>query len=1032
MDRRAVTYLPLTADVIGGHLVGEAFIGLYPLLKDNTCHFLVADFDGPAAMLDALAYTKAARAGGVGTVAVGPWGACLGVVHRRDSPRAVEVAYLLGARSSGLQLAVSSCRPGRWAVVTAGEVMVSLVGRDAELRRFDALLAGVGERGAAVLLRGEAGIGKSALLAEFTARASAAGLRVLRTAGIESESHLQFAGLHQLLRPVRRDIAVLPAGPREKLTAALGLGEGVVPDAFLVALATLDLLSEVAARTPLLLVAEDAHWLDRGTANVVSFLARRLGAEPILMAAAVREGEPSRLDEDGIPEIVVPPLSRGDAETLLEADAPGLSDGVRRQLLDDAAGNPLALIELPRTVTAAATHAPLTAAWLPLTERLTRAFTARVATLPHVTTTALLVAALNDGESRTEIAAAVEKLTGHRMRTSDLAPAVDVRLIEVDGDEISFRHPLMRSAIRQVAALERRQAVHAALAEALDDPQRRVWHRAMAADPPDEELAAQLDAVASEALRRGGVAGAVAALEHGARLSAGSAVRADRLLRAADLAVELGRRDIVERLLVDAARLDLSPERRARLAWIRESFEDGLRDGATDALTLAELAESLVANGQVDIALRILWSAALRCFWTEPGRVAREHIVEVAERLPVDELDPQLVAILAYAAPIERGAVVIERIHRLATQVGRLDASAERLVGSAAVLVGSFDFARTRSAASVAGLRADGRLQLLARALAAQAWSAAHLVDLGTAIPAAEEASKLARETRQPYLHALVQATQAKVAALRGDLDAAAELAAAAERTGVSVVARPVLATAQDARALAALAAGDYPEAYARFARMHDPADPSYQLALRCHTTAGLADAAVRSGEEKAAAGIVADLEHAATGTTSASLHAGLRLARALLANDERVEDRFIDALRADLAAQPFMRAYTELAYGEWLRRQRRVAESRQPLRSARDTFDALGAIPWSARARRELRAAGEQSPSSRSSALDRLTAQELQIAQLAAEGLTNREIGQRLYLSHRTVGAHLAQVFPKLGVTSRAQLHGALQGAPA
>jgi ATP/maltotriose-dependent transcriptional regulator MalT len=498
------------------------------------------------------------------------------------------------------------------------------------------------------------------------------------------------------------------------------------------------------------------------------------------------------------------------------------------------------------------------------------------------------------------------------------------------------------------------------------------------------------------------------------------------------MAVELGRQDVVKRLLASASQLDLSPERLARLAWTREGFEDGLRDGATDALTLTRLAESVAANGQVDTAVRILWSAALRCFWTEPGREAREHVVAVSERLPVDELDPRLLAILAYAAPIERGAVVIERSHRLAARPEMLDAQAERLLGSAAVLLGTFDVAKTRSAASVAGLRAEGRLQLLARALAAQAWSAAHVVDLGAAIPAAEEAGKLARETGQPYLHGLVQATQAKVAALRGDLGEAEELAAAAVRTGISVVARPILATAQDARALAALAAGEFSEAFARFARMHDPADPSYQIALRCHTVAGLADAAVRSGEQEAAAGIMADLEDAATRTASPSLHAGLRLARGLLADDERAEARFAEALRADLVAQPFMRAHTELVYGEWLRRQRRVAESRQPLRSARDAFDALGAIPWSERARRELRAAGELSGVRRRSALDRLTPQELQIAQLAATGLSNREIGQRLYVSHRTVGAHLAQVFPKLGVTSRTQLHRALEGAQA
>ncbi|MEU2288547.1 AAA family ATPase [Streptomyces sp. NPDC013178] len=910
---------------------------------------------------------------------------------------------------------------------------MSLVGRDGELRRIDEFLGRIDQHGGAVLLRGQAGIGKSALLAELTARASASGIRVLRTVGIESESQVQFSGLHQLLRPLRRDIRVVSQAQHDMLGAALGHTQSSIPDAFLVALATLDLLSEVATRTPLLLVAEDAHWLDRSTADVVSFLARRLESEQILLAAAVRDSQPSRLDEAGLPELALSPLPHDDAATLLDAHAPGLPDAKRRRILAEAAGNPLALIELPRSALGGATPDVLDTPWLPLTERLTRAFASRVAPLPEPTGTALLVAALDEREDLAEIGHAVEILTGQRITRADLASAVDARLIDVDGDVVRFRHPLMRSAIHQLAGEERRRAVHAALATALAaEPDRSVRHHALATDPPDEELATELEAVALAALRRGAVESAVSALEHAARLSGSPDLRADRLLRAADLAVELGRREVVERLLAGASRHELPQDRRARLAWIREGFEDGLRHGAMDARTLTELAESVAAEGQVETAVRILWSAALRCFWMAPARAVRERIVAVSEQLPIDDYDPRLLAILAYAAPIDRGALVIERSHK-AAQAALLDPQAERLLGSGAVLLGDFDFAKTRSASSVAGLRAEGRLQLLARALAAQAWSAAHLVDLAAAIPAAEEAGRLAQETGQPYLHALVQATQAKIAALRGDLAGAEKYAAEAVRTATPVGARPPLATAQDARALAALAAGEFEEAFARFSRMHDPADPSYQIALRCHTVAGLADAAVRSGEQEAAARIVADLQDAGTRTTSPSLHAGLRLARALIAPDVReAEARFAEALQADLTAQPFMRAHTELVHGEWLRRRRRVVEARQPLRSARDTFDALGAIPWGDRARRELRAAGEQSGSRRSSALDTLTPQELQIAQLAAQGLTNREIGQRLYVSHRTAGTHLSRVFAKLGITSRTQLHAALDGAQA
>jgi DNA-binding CsgD family transcriptional regulator len=262
---------------------------------------------------------------------------------------------------------------------------------------------------------------------------------------------------------------------------------------------------------------------------------------------------------------------------------------------------------------------------------------------------------------------------------------------------------------------------------------------------------------------------------------------------------------------------------------------------------------------------------------------------------------------------------------------------------------------------------------------------------------------------------------------LRGHFGQADELAAQAERVGTPVSARPVLATAQHARALAALGRGDYPQALARLLRMHDMADPSHQLALRCHTVADIADAASHSERPGDAAGVLAQLEAAAGTTTSPSLHDGLRLARAVLAGQEEAEGLFQTALAVDLSRRPFTRARTELAYGEWLRRQRRATESRQHLRAARDTFDALGTSPWGERARRELRAAGERSSERQAATSDILTAQELQIAQMAAAGLTNREIGKRLYISHRTVGAHLAKIYAKLGVTSRVQLHNTL-----
>jgi len=906
---------------------------------------------------------------------------------------------------------------------------VALIGRSEQIGVLGALMDAVRERGAALVLRGEAGIGKSALLAEAARIAQDSGLRVLRTAGVESEAHLPYAGLHQLLRPVRDRLDALPPDQREAVRTALGLAETAVPDGYLVALAVLNLLSEIAEAGPVVIVAEDAHWLDTSTASVLAFLGRRLESEPILLLVSARTGTATGLDGAGLPDLVIPPLTARDAATLLAATAPNLPAAVRRRLLAEAEGNPLALIELPTAVHAAADTAVVVSPWLPLTARLESVFTSRFALLPAATRAVLEVAALNDSADLAETLAASGVLTGEPLTPADLTPAVEARLVRLAEDRLAFHHPLVRSAIHQGAGTDRRTQVHRALAEVLQDqPDRRTWHLAATSDRPDEDIAAALDAVAARAQRRGSGSAAVAALERAARLSPDLDRRADRLLRAADGAVELGWPQVVHRLLDEAGGLELSKQRAARLAWLRAAFDDGLRAGnAGDDSTLADLAASVAADGDTDLAVRILWSAALRCFWSEPGTAVREKIVAVAERLPVDPHDARLLAILGYSAPITRGTVVIERSKDLLGQP-IVDPRTARLLGSVAVLVGTFDVALAQSAASLSGLREQGRLQLLARALAAQAWAAAQVADLAMARPTAEEAGNLAQETGQPFLLGLMLATQAKIAALRGEFERAEELASGAEKLGTPVGARNILATAQHARVLAALAAGDYPQALARLLRMHDVNDPSHQLALSCHTIVDLAEAAGHSERPNAATEVLARMEAAAQTSASPSLHEGLRLAKACLAAPEEAEELFHAALAADLTRQPFTRARTELAYGEWLRRQRRAADSRQHLRTARDIFDALGTVPWSERARRELRAAGERSNDRLSFTSDLLTPQELQIAQMAVGGLTNREIGKRLYISHRTVGAHLAKIYAKLGVTSRMQLHVALQ----
>jgi ATP/maltotriose-dependent transcriptional regulator MalT len=461
------------------------------------------------------------------------------------------------------------------------------------------------------------------------------------------------------------------------------------------------------------------------------------------------------------------------------------------------------------------------------------------------------------------------------------------------------------------------------------------------------------------------------------------------------------------------------------MVWIRERFDDGIRDVAAGARSLTELAARVAADDDTNLAWKLLWGAALRCFWAEPGEAVRAAVVVAAERLPVDPGDGRRLAVLAFAAPVTRGAVVIGELRRLAAYPGSYRRAAR--LADAAILVGAFDVAVGLCGTAIDGLRAQGKLGLLARCLAAQAWSAAHLGELSVAIPAAEEAGRLTRETMQPIMHATAQVTQALLAALRGEQERVDTLTAQAERASLSTGARPVLASVQHARGLAALGAGRYADAYEHLQRMYDPTDAAYHLALRCYAIGDLAEAAVRGGHDDDVRAIVAEMEMVAEQTPSPALHAGLRYARALLADDRATEGLFEAALRADLTRWPLARARAQLAYGGWLRRQRRAAESRTLLRAARDTFDAIGAIPWSERARQELRASGETSRRRTPDARDQLTPQELQIARLAAKGLTNREIGEQLYLSHRTVGSHLHRIFPKLGVTARAALGPAL-----
>lgn len=904
---------------------------------------------------------------------------------------------------------------------------LALHARESELASLADLIANAGEGGGVLVVRGEAGIGKSTLLEAARGLADAAGMAVLRAAGVQSEAQLPFAGLHQLLQPLLGDLDALPGPHRAALEAAFGMTDGAAPNPFLIALATLELLGEEAERSPLLVIAEDAHWLDHPTIDALAFVARRVNIEPIVLFFAVRDDVTNPLETAALPELRLEPLDRPLAGELLDAHAPGLAPAVRERVLDEAAGNPLALVELPAALESQLEETSVLPDHLPLSARLERAFAARLSELPPATRALLLAAATDDHSAVHESVDAAERVLGGPVSVGALDPARELRLVEVEGARVRFRHPLVRSAVYRAATPAERDATHLALAEVLaQHPDRSIWHRAAAAGAVDEAVAADLEATGQRAQRRGATAVAVMAMQRAAELSEGDE-RVRRLLLAAESAFELGRRDIALPLLAAADALDLTPLQRGRMAWLREVIDPRPLDPAKVRF-LVEIAGRAAEEGDRDLALDLLWLVASRCWWSFLGEAQRLSGLAAAEALGSVEDDPRVLAIVAYLAPLERGEAVIAALECAAGNANG-DTESRGLLGTAAFVTGAFDLAETFLATSAARLRSQGLLGHLPRLLVLQGTAASRTPDWNVAIPTAEEGKLLASELGQPAWIAGAQSVEAYIAAVRGDEEAATAAAAEAERVVIPLGANFILTAVQFARGLTALGAGRHLDAYEELLRTHDPQDPAFHHHMRWWAITDLAEAAAHSGNADEGRRLLDELAPLAEKTPASWIQLGLRHARAVLADDEDAEALFQLALNAEVNRWPYQRARLLLAYGAWLWRQRRVAESRTPLRAARDAFDALGASAWGERARQELRASGETSRSRMPEARDQLTPQELQIAQMAAEGLTNREIAQQLYLSHRTVGSHLYRLFPKLGISSRAQLSSVLAG---
>ena len=897
--------------------------------------------------------------------------------------------------------------------------MTLLVGRDAELALIAARLADR-EAGTAILVRGPAGIGKTAIIDEAVRRACSS-RRILRTAGNSPETGLAMAGLYQLLQPLLHLAHLIPEPRQAALRVAFGITAGAPPESFALASATLDLLTDAAAEQPLLVVAEDLQWLDPATLGVLRFIGRRLQHHPVVLLATTRDDAPDPLHSAASCVLDVEPLNAGDSRRLLASVAPDLTRATQGRVLRVAAGNPLALVELPKTASLSL-RVSEDPEWLPLTQRLRVAFGARFERLPSDARTALTLLALHDSESLGELLDALGT-AGIPAQLVVLEPAIDANFVQLSAGELRFRHRLMRSAVYHLASPSSRAAGHLALARAVGPgTDRGILHRARAAAGHDEALAAELGLVADRAVGRGAVSAAVTTLARAAELTTSVPDKRRYLFRAAVLAYELGQADVGDAHRAVLALLADDEHTRLLLEELGEMADSRADGGVARIRALIGRAERSRRLGDERLAESFLCSAAFRCWMRAPGNPVASTIATLVTDLPQALSDPRRAIVLAYADPVGSSSAVTKIMHALVTT--DLDSVTVYTLGHAASCIGDFELADMFLADAAARLRAEGRLQVLARAVVMQAWARLRRGQWSTAMPLAEEGCHLAEESGQPEWLAAGSAGRAMVAALRGEVSEAAAAAERAERIAVPNQMSNVAAVTLLARATAAAAEGDFSAAWDYLSRQHREADPGSSPFQALWALSHLAYAALQCDRVERTRALVERLTaHLPPEPIPAALRMNVSYADALLAPDELIEERLRSALDLDVGRWPFERSRLQLLLGSRLRRRKQIREARELLRAAREGFDGLGAGPWAERAREELRAAGVPGRAAGPTVWSSLSAQESQIARMAAEGLSNREIAERLYLSPRTVASHLYRIFPKLGITSRVQL---------
>jgi DNA-binding CsgD family transcriptional regulator len=892
-----------------------------------------------------------------------------------------------------------------------------LHGRDEERRRIDLLIgAARAGSGGSMILRGDVGAGKTALL--HYALSAAAGTQVLRSQGDQAESGLRFAGLHQLLQPVLGLAGELPEGLRAPLDAALG---GAGAGGFATGAAVLALLTRAARQRPLLGLVDDAQWLDEPSAGALSFAARRVRAGGIVLLVAVRDGEGRPFAPAGVAETRLADLDPGAAARLLaERAGRAVVPEVVRQLVERTGGLPLALADAAAGLTPAQLggRVPLPQA-LPVGPRLRDTILRRVRRLPVPAQRLLLVVAAA-GSARVDVVA--EACAGLGVELPALASAEAAGLVQVVAGVIRFRSGPAQAAVYAEAPFFERRAAHLALAAAFshDDEERRVRHLATAALSRDARLAADLERAAERAGLRGDLSARAEALQRAAQLTPDSQERGRRLVAAARVCWQAGRSVQAAELLDRAGRLRSSPLLDAEIAEVRGDIalrQHDLERAGESLVTGARRVAAFDPGRALDLLTR-----AARVAAAGSDAPAAETVARLAAALPAGQQEGA--ALLRGVAGVLDGRP--EDAARVAgwTIATALDAGADsaHLLGLAASLCAGHDLAPEglaaaleRLGAEVDRLRAAGMAGALPAVLAALAWLDLWADRHRQAHANAAEGLSLARGLGQRWAECGCAATLAVLAALRGreeELAALAELLDEAPRSGAATW----------AAALADLGAGRFGEALARLDDLAPGGRPG-QPWLAVWSRPDAVEAGVRSGHLERAEAALQALERAARPEWPAPAAALLARSRALLATGRDAERHYLSALALHAGSErPFQQARTRLLWAEHLRRARRRLDAREQLRAALAAFERLEARPWADRARTELRATGE-TVRRRDAGIDLLTPQERRIAELVADGESNREVAERLYLSPRTVGYHLARVYEKLGVSSRTRL---------